>query len=66
MTVSERWTEVLRCPACASTAVATLSQPRLGQLVVEKLPPEFKAVSSEYGDTFYCSACDRAARTQVN
>ncbi len=66
MTVSENWTEVLRCPLCASTAVATLSQSRSGGIVVQELPTDFKPVSSEYGDTFYCLTCERPARADTD
>jgi hypothetical protein len=62
MTVSEHWTEVLRCPDCALTGVAVLSQPKGSDSVfVETLPAGFKAVTSKYGDTFYCEACNRPA-----
>jgi hypothetical protein len=62
MTVSDHWTEILRCPNCALTGVAVLSQPNGGDSVlVETLPAGFKAVTSKYGDTFYCVACDRPA-----
>jgi hypothetical protein len=59
MTVSDHWTEVLRCPNCALTGVAVLSQPDgSDSVLVETLPVGFKAVTSKYGDTFYCVACD--------
>ena len=62
MTVSDHWTEVLRCPNCALTGVAVLSQPNgSDSVLVETLPAGFKAVTSKYGDTFYCVACDRPA-----
>ena len=66
MTVSEHWTEVLRCPDCALTSVAVLSQPKGSDTVfVETLPSGFKAVTSKYGDTFYCEACNRPASGAV-
>jgi hypothetical protein len=34
-------------------------------IVVDDLPSGFKAVSSEYGDTFFCAVCDRAATTTI-
>jgi len=30
-----------------------------------RLPAGFKIVSTEYGDTFYCKACNRPARTTL-
>ena len=30
-------------------------------MLVETLPAGFKAVTSKYGNTFYCVACDRTA-----
>jgi hypothetical protein len=37
-----------------------------GAIVVDSLPAGFRAVTSKYGDTFYCRACDRpvSARDQ--
>jgi hypothetical protein len=65
MTVSDLWTEVLRCRACALTGVASLSLAGNGEVVIIRLPIGFKAVSSEYGDTFYCKGCNRPASTTV-
>ena len=65
MTVSDKWTEVLRCPACALTGVAVLSMEASITVVIEFLPQGFKAMSSEYGDTFSCRACDRAASAEL-
>jgi hypothetical protein len=42
-----------------------LSQTIDGAVVVDSLPAGFKAVTSEYGDTFYCGACDRPARADT-
>jgi hypothetical protein len=63
----DHWTEVLRCSFCALTGVASLSQGASDGLaiVVDDLPSGFKAVSSEYGDTFFCAVCDRAATTTL-
>lgn len=66
MSILESWTEVLRCSLCASTSVATVSQCRSGAIVVQRLPVEFKLVSSQYGDTFYCVTCQRPARSQTS
>jgi hypothetical protein len=67
MAALDRWTEVLRCPFCALTGVASLSQGATNHLaiVVDELPSGFKAVSSEYGDTFFCAVCNRAATTDI-
>jgi hypothetical protein len=65
MTVSDQWTEILRCQSCAMTGVASLSQNSNGTVIINKLPAGFKAVSSEYGDTFYCKACNRPAGTSL-
>ena len=64
MTVSDQWTEILRCSNCAATGVASLSQGG-NALVISSLPVGFKAVSSEYGDTFYCEGCNRPAGTSL-
>jgi hypothetical protein len=63
MPVSDQWTEVLRCPHCALAGVASLSQ-STGDgfaIIVDSLPSGFKNVSSQYGDTFFCDSCNRAA-----
>jgi hypothetical protein len=65
MTVSDQWTEILRCQSCALTGVASLSQNSNGTVIINKLPAGFKAVSSAYGDTFYCKACNRPAGTSL-
>jgi hypothetical protein len=66
MTASENWTEVLRCPDCALTGVASLAQSKGNStIVIDSLPVGFKAVSSQYGDTFYCKACNRPAGAGV-
>jgi hypothetical protein len=65
MTVSDQWTEVLRCPNCAATGVASLSQTSEGALAVNMLPAGFRAVSSKYGDTFFCAECERPATTSL-
>ena len=62
MTVSDHWTEILRCPDSALTGVAVLSQPKGSESVFfEDLPAGFRVVSTKYGDTFYCEACNRPA-----
>jgi hypothetical protein len=67
MNAIDKWTETLRCPNCALTGVALLSQPtgpNFG-IAVDHLPAGFEVVTSQYGDTFYCKACNRAARESV-
>ena len=61
----EKWTEVLRCPYCTLTGVADLSQKAHGLVLTLRLPAGFKIVTTEYGDTFYCKACNRLARTTL-
>ena len=63
MATLNTWTEVLRCKHCGSIGVARLSQRNefAPALVVDQMPAGFGAVSSEYGDTFFCKACGRAA-----
>jgi hypothetical protein len=59
MAVFEHWTEVLTCPNCGLTGVANLSQ--VAAIVIDAISEGFKAVSSEYGDTFLCEGCNRPA-----
>jgi len=67
MPVSDQWTEVLRFPDCGLAGVAVLSQAKAGgfAIVVENLPSGFKTVSSQYGDTFFCKSCNRAASASM-
>jgi hypothetical protein len=67
MNALDKWTETLRCPNCALTGVALLSQPKgpSFEITVDHLPAGFEVVTSQYGDTFYCKACNRAARESV-
>jgi hypothetical protein len=65
MGILEKWTEVLRCPYCAVTGVADLVQRGSGIVQTLRLPAGFKAVATEYGDTFYCKACNRLAKTTL-
>jgi hypothetical protein len=64
MTVSDQWTEILRCRSCALTGVASLSQ-NGNDAIIKMLPAGFRAASSEYGDTFYCEGCNRPAGTSL-
>jgi hypothetical protein len=67
MTGSDHWTEVLRCPDCALTGVADLSQTRNNSsaVIIDHLPAGFRRVTSEYGDTFYCKTFNRPARADT-
>jgi len=65
MGVSEKWTEVLKCPYCALVGTADLFQNGRGIVQTLRLPAGFKVVSSEYGDTFDCKACNLPARTTL-
>ena len=60
------WTELLICLNCGQSGVAHLSQPegRAYDVIVEVVPTHFKIVHLEFGDTFYCKACDRPADTK--
>jgi hypothetical protein len=43
-----------------------LSQPenRVFDFNVDAIPPGFKVVRLEFGETFFCQACDRPAHTR--
>jgi hypothetical protein len=57
----DRWTEWLTCPNCGISGSAHFSQPdqRVYDFTVEAVPPAFKVVRLEFGEIFYCKACDR-------
>src|ERR1700733_4961458 len=59
MTVSEHWTESLRCPACGLAGVA--KQKKAAVNLVVYISEGFKCVSSQFGDTFHCESCNRPA-----
>jgi len=63
MAAFERWTEILRCPNCGLTGVANLSQSKHvdAVIVIDTMSWGFKAVSSQYGDTYFCDDCNRPA-----
>jgi hypothetical protein len=63
MNAQTQWTEVLRCATCGLTGVACLAQPNnlAPIIVINKMPAGFTAIASEYGDTFFCEACNRPA-----
>lgn len=50
----DHWTEVLSCPNCGLTGVASLSEPNQvdAAIIIDTISDGLKAVSSEYGETF--------------
>lgn len=66
MTASNGWTETLRCPDCALAGLAQLGEPSVGDHLLVDLPDGFRAVSTQYGYTFYCEACNRPARDAIS
>lgn len=65
MRAETQWTELLTCPNCGQSGPVHLSQPegRVYDFSVEAVPAGFKVVGTEYGETFFCKACDRHAVT---
>jgi hypothetical protein len=63
MTPPNQWTELLSCSKCRISGFARFSQPkeRAYDFIVEAIPAGFKVVRLEFGDTFYCEACDQPA-----
>jgi hypothetical protein len=63
MEARNRWTEVVTCRHCGRAGPVRLSQPDgwTYDFDVEAIPAGFKVVRTEYGGTFFCSACDRPA-----
>jgi len=61
MRAETQWTESLTCPNCGQSGPVHLSQPegRVYDFSVEAVPAGFKVVRTEYGETFFCQACDR-------
>jgi len=59
--VVERWLEKLRCPNCAKTGTARVSQADGWTIHVDILPEGFYFIQSESGSNFYCSSCDSSA-----
>jgi hypothetical protein len=66
MTAPNRWTELLVCSNCGMSGTARLSQreKRAFDFSVEAIPAGFKVVQLEFGDTFFCEACNRPADTR--
>jgi hypothetical protein len=63
MTAGTRWTELLTCPNCEQSGPVHLSKGRVYDMSVEAVTTGFKVVRTEYGETFFCKACDRQALT---
>jgi hypothetical protein len=66
MTASDKWTELLTCPNCGMSGPARLSKPekRAYDFSVEAIPAGFKVVRLEFGEAFYCKACNHLADTK--
>jgi hypothetical protein len=66
MIASNQWTESLTCSNCGISGSARFSRPekRAYDFSVEGIPAGFKVVRLEFGDTFYCEACNRPADTR--
>jgi predicted RNA-binding Zn-ribbon protein involved in translation (DUF1610 family) len=68
MTGRDHWTESLDCPKCGKIGTAQFSQAN-GQpfhegdqdIRVDLVPVGFKAVSTEFGSSFYCASCGTSA-----
>jgi hypothetical protein len=57
--MTDQWNEVLRCPQCANTGLASLSQSKDAEKpTVHDVPDGFKAIYTEYGPNFHCGVCD--------
>ena len=65
MSAGTKWTELLTCPNCTRSGLTHLSQSegRAFDFSVEAVAAGFKVVHTVYGETFFCSACDRHAIT---
>ena len=66
MKARTQWIELLTCSNCGMSGSARLSQPkkRAYDFSVEAIPAGFKVVRLEFGDAFYCEACNRPADTR--
>ena len=62
----DKWTELLTCSNCGMSGSARLSRPekRAYDFKVEAVPAGFKVVPVEFGEAFYCEACNLPADTQ--
>jgi hypothetical protein len=63
-----KWTELLTCPNCGQSGPVRLSQleGRVYDFSVEAVPAGFEVVHTEYGEIFFCSACNRSPTIQVH
>ena len=66
MMAGDQWTELLTCPNCGMSGSARFSKPekQAYDFSVEAIPAGFKVVRLEFGETFFCEACDRPADTK--
>ena len=66
MKAGDPWTESLACSNCGLSGSVLLSQPknRAFDFSVEAISAGFKTVRSEFGQVFYCKACNRPAETK--
>jgi hypothetical protein len=65
MTGRDHWTESLDYPKCGKTGTAQFSQAS-GQafhddIRVDLVPIDFRVVSTEFGNSFYCASCGSSA-----
>jgi hypothetical protein len=60
--MTDQWSENLRCSACKTTGIITLSQSDGDQTpTVLSTPNGFMVVHTEYGPTFHCEMCNVSA-----
>jgi hypothetical protein len=66
MSVLNQWTELLTRPNCGMSGSAHLSLPekRAYDFNVEAIPAGFKVVRLEFGEIFFCKACNQPAHTK--
>lgn len=55
-----QWIELLTCPNCGESGTVQLSQPegRVYDVSVEAVSAGFKVVRVQFGEAFYCKACN--------
>jgi hypothetical protein len=57
--MTDKWDEVLRCPQCNQTGMASLSQSIDANMpTVDGVAAGFKTVQTQFGPDFHCGACD--------
>ena len=60
----DKWTELLTCSNCGMSGSArSRPEKRAYDFNVEAVPVGFKVVRVEFGEAFYCVACNRPADT---